>query len=1056
MLPLLSPRFWPGLAGRLAAVVCVLVMSARTTGADDAAEAPAAPATPLTGEPEPSMPAAARFDSFAIAGILLEDEATLHAVLTPDVLAPRESKAAAELAIRAACARLGYEVIGLLPQTDGQGTRLVLTLEPLPQIRRVDVKIKQSLLDPLLDDEIARRLGIRRGAYLPYGAEARQALFRDEQERIAEYFRDQGYFEAKAVITSTRTSAHVHTVTVQIDLGPAYKLGKVRLAKAGTLYIAEDEVLQQFRHAKFCLFYRICVGQARFTRSQLQTDIDAVVALYQARGYPGVKISSDFDPRTSFDRRTKSVDLTLEIDERRPVDVVFRTPTGVPLPEAELRRQLTFNEAASADDYESSASEAKLRRYLQGLGYFDAFVSWSKERLSIVDRIVFDIDLGVARRVDAVEVVIVAGDGTPRFSEGAIKADLSVEPFRSRVLTTNRFAISELLQADRERIRRKYAAVGYPNATVEVDIAHAAGALGNPALVAGDLATATSGRGLHIRFRVDEGLPDTIDQLEIEFVGDHTLTCEAALSLMQASIKTRPREKTDGCIVASTDLPNIEAPLREAATAIQAALTAKGFLHAEVLYEVRAPGPADNRKSVRFTVTERNRLRIGKVIVRGNFLTKTWVLRDELGFAEGELLTGQLYSDGPARLRSTNLFGSVIVDALNFDDREQQVANVLVRVVERHDRKLYLDFEGGFSTQNGLFGRVSPRLPNLFGVGIAVDGSLLLGVETSGAEANARLPRWVVRRALGPRLDVDLTFFARSQQTERFGRLTTQGGALKTSRTWQRPQAADVSARSISLGFRYDYRRRNRDETTIRLPVQATTDARVPVIDITGLVGLVLNVDTRTDRSGELNPLAPVKGYRVELGASYASPYLLGQDTFAKLYLNGQWMRALGSRLALRLDLRHDHGIPLGGAVFLPEVERYFAGGDNTVRGYAEDRLAVEEIALAVPPLCCLEQIIILPAGGNIRTVGNIDLEIKLARLGGFASVASGFFFDTGAIVNNATTLSLGAFRSAVGVSLLRLVTPFGTVSADWALPLYARPFDRATGRFHLSIALRN
>ncbi|HQX46154.1 MAG TPA: BamA/TamA family outer membrane protein, partial [Steroidobacteraceae bacterium] len=104
-------------------------------------------------------------------------------------------------------------------------------------------------------------------------------------------------------------------------------------------------------------------------------------------------------------------------------------------------------------------------------------------------------------------------------------------------------------------------------------------------------------------------------------------------------------------------------------------------------------------------------------------------------------------------------------------------------------------------------------------------------------------------------------------------------------------------------------------------------------------------------------------------------------DGHRHVWVDGQWMRALGSRFALRLDLRHDHGMPLGGAVFLPEVERFFAGGDNTVRGYAEDRLAVEEIALAVPPLCCLEQVIILPAGGNIRTVGNIDLEVKLARL---------------------------------------------------------------------------
>ena len=53
----------------------------------------------------------------------------------------------------------------------------------------------------------------------------------------------------------------------------------------------------------------------------------------------------------------------------------------------------------------------------------------------------------------------------------------------------------------------------------------------------------------------------------------------------------------------------------------------------------------------------------------------------------------------------------------------------------------------------------------------------------------------------------------------------------------------------------------------------------------------------------------------------------------------------------LRADLRYDQGIPLGGAVLLPEVERFFAGGDSTVRGYDDDRLATELVQVGVPPL---------------------------------------------------------------------------------------------------------
>src|SRR5678815_6148868 len=89
----------------------------------------------------------------------------------------------------------------------------------------------------------------------------------------------------------------------------------------------------------------------------------------------------------------------------------------------------------------------------------------------------------------------------------------------------------------------------------------------------------------------------------------------------------------------------------------------------------------------------------------------------------------------------------------------------------------------------------------------------------------------------------------------------------------------------------------------------------------------------------------------------------------------------IGDNLVLRGDLRFDQGIPRGSAVLLPEVERFFAGGDSTVRGYDDERLATEIIQVGVPPINNIQQIRILPAGGNIRVMSSLDAQLRIYRL---------------------------------------------------------------------------
>ena len=77
---------------------------------------------------------------------------------------------------------------------------------------------------------------------------------------------------------------------------------------------------------------------------------------------------TDFDPLTSFDRRSRTVRFTITIDTRRKLDVHFEGVDFDVISDEDLRAQLTFNEAASSDDVEANESAKALTAHLQTLG----------------------------------------------------------------------------------------------------------------------------------------------------------------------------------------------------------------------------------------------------------------------------------------------------------------------------------------------------------------------------------------------------------------------------------------------------------------------------------------------------------------------------------------------------------------------------------------------------------------------------------------------------------------------------------------------------------------
>lgn len=1027
------------------------------------------------------------WSEFEVAGNLIDRRDVVHALLEPTMNQLRTSLSIATLPqVAALTARFGYQLERHDTIDLPQGTRLVLYLAPLPLVRRVDVSIDQGLFEKLLEDEVRRRMGLRAGVYLPSEPIRRQCAMLEEKRRIAEFLFDEGYFEAQ-VNAYTALNKSSATVYLSVELGKKFTLGEVVIAcppgferRKGrcvdtatnavyTFAVPEQEIKELFEHEQ-CTLGVACFDEARFTREQFQKDIQTLRALFHERGYPGVRITLASDLRSSFDRAENEVNPVLMIDQRRQIQVEFEGHDRDAISDDQLRKQLTFFEAGSADDVETAESARAITTYLQTRGFFDAHVTWTRERKDVeprpgtkdpgvhFDRIVFRIDQSRRRRVESVEFV---GNNHAKLTDAKLQELIATKPgtIGGAFLGTVASATSPELIDDQERIKEAYRRAGYPDAHVYPSVSPNPAGLDNAALTAALLGV-DDGNDLHVRFTIDEGPPTLMTRVVIQLDGggqpDPAL-CAELLGALARELKhpplALPTDK-DKCATTIKDFAFRADDVAGARDKLRESMFEHGRARAHVEYAAVPIGP--QRIEARYTVRDVTKLRLGKVVIRGNFRTRNRIIYDQLDFDEGDLLTTDTLANGARRLRNMGLFEAVNLDMPDLDCEQGQqcsseVINAVLRVEERYDHKAEISVEGGYSSVNGPFATLRPTLPNMFGLGLRLELEGTWGLKLKEANARFIIPQYL--RSFPPaRLGfrTELNGLYRIQQTDRFGELTTQGAGLAFSRTWSWQRTETRTARAITLVLpEYLFRLRSRNVDALR-PIGADMDeSQVAISTRTGSVGARLEYENRVDRAGQLSPLAPEDGWHAELTGAYASPYLFGQDTFVKLSASVSKFHPLGEHIVVRADARYDHGIPLGGAVLLPEVERFFAGGDNTVRGYSDDRMETEIIQVAVPPLDNVSQIRVIPSNRNIRALASIDGQARIWKI-----MAGALFADAGLLTNQWSTVTVDDIRPSVGMGL-RALTPFGIGALEYAIPLRPRLGDDPRGRIHFYFAAR-
>ena len=179
------------------------------------------------------------------------------------------------------------------------------------------------------------------------------------------------------------------------------------------------------------------------------------------------------------------------------------------------------------------------------------------------------------------------------------------------------------------------------------------------------------------------------------------------------------------------------------------------------------------------------------------------------------------------------------------------------------------------------------------------------------------------------------------------------------------------------------------------------------------------------------NPFDPRKGVLAGITMKVASGILFSETNFAKLAFNASFYKELSKRFVFAYSFRGGVAQGFGDTRELPIVERFFLGGRDTVRGYAQDTLGPKGADGT-------------PTGGNVFLLTNLELRTSLGR--GFGLVT---FVDAGNVWLKAGDMDL-SLKYTAGLGL-RYSTPVGPLRIDYGHKLN-REKGESSGEIHFSI----
>jgi outer membrane protein insertion porin family len=902
------------------------------------------------------------------------------------------------------------------------GLRLRLRLRPLDRVRRVFVSGNQpNVIGGVRQEDVIGKLSIRPGQKLPPAGARRDAFIATEADHVRDFLRSSGYWEAEVRIElhdDGKVPAEINLL-VRVNLGPAYPLGPIEVT--GATALAPETIADGFRHGKWYTAWQL---PQPFRRAALRQDLTNLVLRYRRVGFPGVRVQDDFDPNTSLDRQEKNVRLGINIKERKHVEVAFEGNRSRSA--GNLQDALTLLDHGAYDDVEATTSAQALEHDYHERGHMLVKVTWRRERLSEQsDRLVFVIDEGPVLKVRGI-----AFEGNR-----AISTDALAERIRTRVfpflgvigLGAGGFASLREIELDVQSLADHYANAGYPETKVRAEIAPRPGEWRPlPATIEkAEEAAWRNANSLYVRFLIEES--------PLVWVAEMQFACVAP-----GEILPREDEFYTDSLRTALGAPYQPEFVKRDENRIKRALGDDGYRYAQVEAKIARHG---NQVNITWQVKLGPQVHVGPIFVRGNFLTTDGTILTWAELRSGDILSTHGVERAQRNLAMIQLFNNPNPMTFPSTGLDEPIVPMVIEVEERHDHWGVIRIGAGASTDQappnssfphlGAYGALGYEHRNLFGHGWTFTSLGAYGSTLKSGTASFSNPRF-----LGSLFRMEIVGGYLQQATLRLGDVHSGSGSFGFSREMYP---------GVDANLRYNLRNTSRTELLERRaepgPFQDQATVRI------GTFVSSLSAGVEWHRLDHV--LIPTRGFKVATGVEVALPALffnVGQDTFVKFYGRGLSVVPLLPWLSLRYSIRYDQGFPLGGAALLPKVERFFAGGDTTIRGYQLDHALTETITAPAAP--GVSYISYRPLGGNLRVLQNIDLQFPIAP-----PLYGALFLDSGVVGYSWEAFSASEFRHGVGFSPLVIKLPVGDLSLSFAIPLNRHPGDD-TWRTHFNVGL--
>ena len=412
-------------------------------------------------------------------------------------------------------------------------------------------------------------------------------------------------------------------------------------------------------------------------------------------------------------------------------------------------------------------------------------------------------------------------------------------------------------------------------------------------------------------------------------------------------------------------------------TALSNMALSRGYFDAKWQAARVAVSVKDRRAEATLVFDSGQRYRFGEITVSGAPQLEELILATRT-FEPGDVYLVEKMAEYNADLGDSNYFRSILVRPV-LDERSDGVVPIAVQVTPKADN--IVSVGGGYATDVGLRGKLKWTIPRINQAGHSIISSIEVSAPEQNISAAYKIP---IEDAIENFAVVQIGYQHKNSEDTESSKYTLQGRRQwKLSSQWTRTLSLRYEAEDFRQGQQRDY-----------------TNLLLPGISF-----------TRDRTKGGLNV---TWGERGQFYLEVSDPIWGSDVRLAKIRGVGKLVRTAGERFQHKFIARADLGAILVESIYdVPASMRFFAGGDQSIRGFSYESIAPRD-----------EQGLLI--GGRYLSVGSLEygyLVLKDWRLAGFV--------DFGTATNDfSEPVSIG---SGVG---LRWITPIGPLRLDLAFAL--------------------